>query len=149
MRHQKKRYSVPRSQYAKIPLKTKLKFLKKIINEGFSIKDVWIYWISRLRSTILTIPQPRLLWGNIGLISFNLAWISLLRIKFLPGTAKRKEFDAVTVVFRLNAKLSPNSSFNATILEIVIWMRTTAHYPLFVQTAQKSKYRRNKPKWPM
>ena len=40
MRHQKKRYAVPRSKYAKIPLKTKLKFLKKIITEGYSIRDV-------------------------------------------------------------------------------------------------------------
>ena len=40
MRHQKKRYAVPRSKYAKISMKTKLKLLKKIIIEGFSIRDV-------------------------------------------------------------------------------------------------------------
>lgn len=40
MRHQKKRYTMPRSKYAKIPLKTKLKFLKKVVTEGMSIRDV-------------------------------------------------------------------------------------------------------------
>jgi len=29
-----------RSKYAKIPVKTKLRFLRKVILEGFSIKDV-------------------------------------------------------------------------------------------------------------
>lgn len=51
MRHQKKRYSMPRSKYAKIPLKTKLKFLRKIIIEGFSIRDVKYFKVSQLRYT--------------------------------------------------------------------------------------------------
>ena len=51
MRHHKKRYAVPRSKYAKILLKTKLKFLRKILTEGFSIKDVPICQSSQPPST--------------------------------------------------------------------------------------------------
>lgn len=60
MRHQKKRYTVLRSKYAKILLKTKLKFLKKIINEGYSIRDVKHFLNSLLPSTTSTTPLPRL-----------------------------------------------------------------------------------------
>jgi hypothetical protein len=38
----KKRKVGARSKYAKIPLRIKIKFLKKVINEGFSIRDVII-----------------------------------------------------------------------------------------------------------
>lgn len=40
MFQRKRRYICMRSKYAKIPVKTKLRFLRKVILEGFSIKDV-------------------------------------------------------------------------------------------------------------
>lgn len=40
MFHKKRRAVGVRSKYAKIPIKTKLAFLRKVIKEGFSIRDV-------------------------------------------------------------------------------------------------------------
>jgi hypothetical protein len=40
MFHKKRRHVGVRTKYAKIPIKTKLKFLRKVIVEGFSIRDV-------------------------------------------------------------------------------------------------------------
>ena len=40
MLHRKRRHVGVRSKYAKIPVKTKLKFLRKVLLEGFSIRDV-------------------------------------------------------------------------------------------------------------
>jgi len=52
--HQRKRRTVGiRSKYAKIPIKTKIKFLKKVIQEGFSIRDVPFSWSSLLPSSTL------------------------------------------------------------------------------------------------
>lgn len=36
----KRRTSSKRSKYAKIPIKIKVKFLRKVLLEGFSIRDV-------------------------------------------------------------------------------------------------------------
>lgn len=40
MYHRKRKHVGHRSKYTKVPIKTKLKFLKKVILEGISIKDV-------------------------------------------------------------------------------------------------------------
>ncbi len=40
MYQRKRRHIGNRSKYTKVPIKTKLKFLRKVILEGFSIKDV-------------------------------------------------------------------------------------------------------------
>jgi hypothetical protein len=42
MFHKKRRHVGIRSKYTKVPLKTKFKFLRKVVQEGFSIKDVMI-----------------------------------------------------------------------------------------------------------
>jgi hypothetical protein len=40
MFHRKRRHVGVRSKYAKIPAMTKLRFLRKVLLEGFSIRDV-------------------------------------------------------------------------------------------------------------
>lgn len=40
MRQKENRFQKLRSKYAKIPLKTKVKFLRKVVVEGMSIRDV-------------------------------------------------------------------------------------------------------------
>lgn len=58
MLHRRRQVGV-RSKYAKIPVKTKLKFLRKVLLEGFSIRDV-IPPPSRLPpSSTSTTPPPR------------------------------------------------------------------------------------------
>lgn len=59
MFHRKRKHVGQRSKYAKIPAKTKLMFLRKVIQEGFSIRDVPIIQTRRPLSSTSTTPQPR------------------------------------------------------------------------------------------
>ncbi len=59
MMHRKRRQVGVRSKYAKTPLKTKLKFLRKVLLEGFSIRDVNNPLCSPPPSSTSTIPRPR------------------------------------------------------------------------------------------
>lgn len=48
-----------RCKYAKIPIKTKVKFLRKVLIDGLSIKDVTVDEFSHLPSSTSTIPLLR------------------------------------------------------------------------------------------
>jgi len=142
MRHQKKRYTVPRSKYAKIPLKTKLKFLKKIINEGYSIRDVKNFLNSLLPSTTSTTPLPRLSWGNIGPIISNSTLMAPLKRKFLSGMAIRREFVAVIAPSRPKRKPSMNSP-RWVIIQETHFLFKTGFLPRFFLTQKKLKQKSN------
>jgi len=65
--HQRKRRTVGlRSKYAKIPIKTKIKFLKKVIQEGFSIRDVPFSWSSLPPSSTSTTLLQKLSFASIS-----------------------------------------------------------------------------------
>jgi hypothetical protein len=59
MMHRKRRHVGLRSKYAKIPVKTKLKFLRKVLLEGFSIRDVDPIQIRPPPSSTSITPQPK------------------------------------------------------------------------------------------
>ena len=64
MLHRKRRQVAVRSKYAKIPVKTKLKFLRKVLLEGFSIRDVTPPPCRPPHSSISTTLPPRHSFAN-------------------------------------------------------------------------------------
>ena len=59
MMHRKRRHVGLRLKYAKIPVKTKLKFLRKVLLEGLSIRNVNTAQIRPPPSSTSTTPQPK------------------------------------------------------------------------------------------
>ncbi len=142
MRHQKKRYTVLRSKYAKIPLKTKLKFLKKIIKQGYSIRDVKKILNSQLPSTISTTPLPRLSWGNIGPIISNSTLTVPFKRKFPSGMATRREF--VALIAASKPKRKPNTKLPRwVIIQATHFIFKTGLLLLFFLTQKKLKQKSN------
>ena len=88
-------------QICQIPLKIKLKFIRKIIIEGFYIRDVKNISISQPLSTTSTTRLPRHLWGSKDLIHSKWNSANPLTTNFLTTTTFKHEFDAVTVTLSL------------------------------------------------
>ncbi len=118
MRHQKKRYTVARSKYAKIPLKIKLKFLRKIISEGFSIRDVNPIWISRPPFTTSTTRLPRPSCANTGPIASRWSSTNPATTRCLSSTTSVREFVAVTAALKLRARANTSCPSRATTLAV-------------------------------
>ena len=65
-----------RNKYAKIPIKIKVKFLRKVVIDGLSIRDVKSFSLSPPPSLTSITPLPKHSFGSTGPISSNTASIS-------------------------------------------------------------------------
>lgn len=78
-----------RYKYVKITIKTKIKFLKKVLLEGFSIRDVKIKIVSHPPSLILTIPLLKHSFVSTDPINLHMIWIFRLMKQVPPSTIIR------------------------------------------------------------
>lgn len=70
-----------RTKYAKILIKSKVKFLRKVVFDGLSIKDVGLFLLSQPPSLTSIIQQPRPSSDNTEPTNLNTTLISPRMIK--------------------------------------------------------------------
>lgn len=92
MRQKENRFQKLRSKYAKIPLKTKVKFLRKVVVEGMSIRDVPIFEISPQSTMTSTTLLPRPWWGSTNPICSNTTLHSLWSLASANRKIKKSEY---------------------------------------------------------